>query len=94
MALFLYNKNNFLRSSQSGHLLPVLICIVVIMGTITKAHLSIFTVEGMISFSHLYDLKKREKEGFFLPLTSRSLRQTHFLKMVDKGHVQFGRCYF
>ena len=56
-----------MRSSQSGHLSPSLICIVVIMGNITKADLSVFTVEGMINSSHMYDLKKgvREKSLFF-----------------------------
>ena len=67
-----------MRSSQSGHLSPSLICIV-IMGNITKADLSVFTVEGMINSSHVYDLKKgvREKSFFFL---------FSFLKMVNKRH--------
>ena len=44
------------------------ICIVVFMGNITQANLSIFTVEGMIHSSHVYDLKKgvREKSFFFI----------------------------
>ena len=50
------------------------------MGNITKANLSIFTVEGMINSSHVYDLKKgvREKSFFFFLF--------YFLKMVDKMH--------
>ena len=49
------------------------------MGNITKADLSVFTVEGMINSSHVYDLKKgvREKSFFFL---------FSFLKMVNKRH--------
>lgn len=84
MNLFLYNKNNFLKSSLSGHLLSFLICSLVIIVNITKAALTIFTVEGMISFSHLFDLNeggRRGKKLFFPPpLTSRSLRQTRWLQ--------------